>query len=208
MTASARPVAVPGVVSACVAPVALIGGFTLAALAYPGGFDSAHGTISALAALGSPVRTLMTAALVVTGVCHVVTATSLRALRMPARALLAVGGVATLAVAAFPLPVTGTAPSHAVAAGVAFLAMSLWPGWIRARSGELPPVLRPPVTASVAAILTVMALTFFALAAGASTPIPLGTLERVLAGAQAVVPLLVVVALLTDVSRRRRAGAR
>lgn len=183
--------------SSAVAPVALIGGFTVAALTYPGGFDAAHGTISALAALGSPVRALMTVALLVTGVCHVVTATSLRALRIPARALLAVGGVGTLAVAAFPLPVTGTAAAHAAAAGVAFLAMSLWPGWIRARSGDLPTVLRPAVTVCVAVVLTAMALAFFVLVGAGATSIPLGTLERVLAGAQALVPLLVVVALLT-----------
>ena len=193
--------------SSALAPVALIGGFTVAALTYPGGFDAAHGTISALAALGSPVRALMTTALLVTGACHVVTASSLRGLRAPSRVILAVGGGATLAVAAFPLPQVGSSAAHAAAAGVAFLAMSLWPGWIRARSGDLPPVLRPRVTTSVAAVLTVMALIFFVLVAG-STTLPIGALERVLAGAQAVVPLLVVVALLTGVSRRRRGAGR
>lgn len=194
--------AVPGIVSSAVAPVALIGGFTLAAISYPGGFDSASGTISALAALGSPVRVLMTAALLVTGVCHLVTAASLRALRPPSRAILGVGGAATLAVAAFPLPETGTSSAHAAAAGAAFLALSLWPGWIRARDEPLPRTLRPAVTRGVALGLTLLALLFFALAAGAAPGLPLGTVERVLAGAQAVVPLLVVLALVTPSEER------
>ena len=199
--ASGRPVAIPGMVSSVVAPVALIGGFTVAALSYPGGFDSAHGTISALSAEGSPVRALMTAALLVTGACHVVTAASLRALRPASRAILAVGGVATIAVAAFPLGADGRSSAHAVAAAVAFLALSLWPAWIHARTGALPRLLRPRVARAVALVLTAMALAFFVLVAGDATSLPLGTLERVLAGAQALVPLAVVLALLDRTSR-------
>lgn len=170
----------------------------MAAATYPGGFDSGRGTISALAALGSPVRGLMTAALLVTGVCHIVTASSLRALRPASRVILAVGGAATIAVAVFPLDAAGRSAAHAVAATVAFLAMSLWPGWIRARVGALPRLLRPSVTRSVAAVLTALALLFFALVAAGSTTLPVGAVERVLAGAQAVVPLLVVLALLAS----------
>jgi len=201
MMAPGRPVAAPGIVSAGVAPVALIGGFTVAALAYPGGFDSSHGTISALAAVGSPVRALMTAALLITGACHLVTAASLRALRPASRATLAVGGAATIAVAAFPLAVDGRSAAHAAAAAVAFLALSIWPALIRARTGALPPLLRPTVTRGVALVLTAMALAFFVLVAGDATSLPLGTLERVLAGAQALVPLVVVLALVTTPAR-------
>ena len=179
MMAPGRPVAAPGIVSAAVAPVALIGGFTVAALAYPGGFDSSHGTISALAAVGSPVR----------------------ALRPASRATLAVGGAATIAVAAFPLAVDGRSAAHAAAAAVAFLALSIWPALIRARTGALPPLLRPTVTRGVALVLTAMALAFFVLVAGDATSLPLGTLERVLAGAQALVPLVVVLALVTTPAR-------
>lgn len=199
-----RPVAVAGIVSSAVAPVALIGGFTVAALAYPGGFDSAHGTISALAALGSPVRMVMTTALLVTGVCHLVTAWSLRGLRRTARVLLATGGAATVAVAAFPLGVDGRSAAHAAAATIAFLALSLWPAWIRARTGELPPLLRPGVTRGAALVLSVMSLAFFVLVADDATSLPLGTLERVLAGAQALVPLAVVLALVADPAKAWR----
>src|SRR5258706_7467233 len=56
-----------GVLSAGLAPVFLIGGFTVAAAVQPPGFSSVRDTISALAGLGAAHRWLMTAAFVGTG---------------------------------------------------------------------------------------------------------------------------------------------
>ena len=55
------------VLSATLAVVALVGGWTWAAAVQPGGFDSGSESISALAASGTPHRWIMTTALVLTG---------------------------------------------------------------------------------------------------------------------------------------------
>ena len=65
------------VLSATLALVALVGGWTWAAAAQPGGFDSGAESISALAASGTPHRWIMTTALVLTGLAHLVTAWAL-----------------------------------------------------------------------------------------------------------------------------------
>ena len=92
------------VLSATVAVMARVGGWTWAAALQSGGFDARAETISALAATATPHRWVMTTGLVVTGLAHVVTAWALGAAHRTGRAVLAAGGVATLAVAALPLP--------------------------------------------------------------------------------------------------------
>jgi hypothetical membrane protein len=89
-----------GLVSSVAAPVLLIGGWTVAAGRQRGGFDPVVETISALAAHGADDRWLMTTALAGLGACHVTTALALRSAASPGRVLLALGGVATLLVAA------------------------------------------------------------------------------------------------------------
>ena len=66
-----------GVVSASLAPVFLIGGWTLAASLQPAGYSAVRDTIRALAGLGARDRWVMTAGLVGLGVCHVVTSLAL-----------------------------------------------------------------------------------------------------------------------------------
>ena len=89
--------------SATVGVLALVGGWTWAAAVQPGGFDGGNESISALAGPGTPHRWIMTTALVLTGLAHLVTAWALVPGRRTGRILLAAGGVATLAVAALPL---------------------------------------------------------------------------------------------------------
>lgn len=121
-----RPVAWWAVLSSATAPVLLIGGWTIAADRQPA-FDPIGGTISALAAYGSTDRWIMTLALAGLGICHAVTALGLRPAASPGRIVLAVGGLATVLVAAFPLPAAGGSTAHGVAAGIAFAALGLWP---------------------------------------------------------------------------------
>ena len=73
------------VVSASVAPIALIGGWTLAATRQPAGYDPVRDTISALAARHAADPWIMTAGLAVLGACHVVTAAGLTDVGRPAR---------------------------------------------------------------------------------------------------------------------------
>ncbi len=178
------------VLCALVAPVSLVLGWTWAAAAQPGSFDATEQTISALAAADAPHRWIMTGALVLTGAGHVVTALALSAARRAGRAVLAAGGLATLAVAAFPLPSrTGTGAAHAVAATAAFLLLGLWP-WFASREGA-GLGLRPVVARAAAAALTaasVLVLLQILLGVGGA-----GLTERVLAGSEATWPLVVAV---------------
>lgn len=163
--------------SAAAAPVALIGGWTWAEAYRPDGYHPLHDTLSALAAQQGTAGEVMTAALAVLGGCHLITAAGLPEAGPVARGLLALGGAATIAVAALPQPSAG----HLPAAAVAFVALALWP----AASG-----LPGRRTARLAALTLVALLGWlaFELRGGAL----LGLSERVVAGAEALWPLVVV----------------
>lgn len=174
--------------SAC-APVLLIGGWTAAGRLQSGGFDGTTETISALAAVTADERWLMTTALAGLGLCHLVTAAGLTAAAPAGRCTLAAGGAATMLVAAFPLPASGSSTAHAAAATAAFLALALWPAVAWRRAAPTPPALRPAVSVGAAALLLGLVGWFAAsLATGAAT----GLAERVAAGAQAGWPLIAV----------------
>jgi hypothetical protein len=110
--------------------------------------------------------------------------------------LLAGGGAATLLVAAFPLPAGGTSVRHAVAAGISFTALTLWPALASRRGPGVPAVLRPAVAMPVTALFVGLA-GWFTVQLHDGTD--LGLAERVLAAAEATWPLLV-----TVVARRYR----
>ena len=79
------------------APLFLVGGWTLAQSAQSGGFDPVRQTISALAATGTDHRWIMTIGLAGLGLCHLTTALGLVSAAPAGRALLALGGLATVA---------------------------------------------------------------------------------------------------------------
>ena len=209
------------VASAVAAPLAMIGGWTVAA-ALEDGFDATRETISALAAAPTGAPWVMTAGLAVTGVAHVVTASGLRPVPRAGRVLLALGGLGTAAVAA--LPVDRFGPAHGLAAGIAFGALALWPAasWRRVgrargegggagvRQPDVLPaamrsaVLRPAVGLGAAAVLLGL-LGWFVLELQHATPTDgalTGLTERLLAGAQSLWPLVVVLALRSADGRR------
>lgn len=179
------------VVSAAVAPLALIGGWTWAQARQPPGFDPLRDTISALAARGAPDRWIMTTGLLVLGLAHLLTAGGLTEARPGGRLLLAVGGIATAAVAALPQPADG----HVVAAGIGFLALGLWPA-----AGALPS--RRIGLLGTAGLVLLLGWLALELRGGQL----LGLTERFLAGAEALWPLGVVLIVLTGRRRRTQAG--
>ncbi len=190
-------------IPAVTAPVALIGGWTLAAALRPAPFDPVTQTISALAGRGEPNRWVMTTALVVVGVSHLGTAAALRPAAPAGRLLLAIGGLATIGVAALPLPqaVAETDPgsrAHAAVAGIAFVALAAWPA-LAGRRRAPAPVLTRRVGAAAAAVLLCL-VGWFAAELSREGP-RVGLTERLAAGAQALWPLAAVVAL-----RPRRAA--
>ncbi len=188
-TPAPRPVAWWAVVSATLAPVALIGGWLVAAAVQPAGYDPVRQTISVLAGHAAEHRWLMTAALAVVGGCHLVTAAGLRSVRSAARGLLTIAGVASLAVAVFAEPARGSSGVHVASAGIAMVALSLWPLTVAVRgTGGLL-----GVRASVAAGLTELALLAWLgieIRGGAQ----LGVAERAATAAQVLWPLAVAIA--------------
>jgi hypothetical membrane protein len=180
-----------GVLSSTAAPVLLVGGWTVAAALQPGHFDPVTGTISALAAHGAADPWVMTLALAGLGVCHITTGLALRPATKPGRWLLAAGGVATLVVAANPLPADGGGSlPHGLAAGAGFVALAVWPaiGW--RRGGCLPAALRAAVSSAAAVALVGLLGWFAAELWGGGGQV--GLAERVLAAAEAAWPLAAV----------------
>ncbi len=173
-------------VSAASAPVLLIGGWQLAAAHQPGGFDPVSQTISALAAHGATDRWIMTTGLAGVGACHVITALGLRPAAVAGRVLLAVGGAATVAVAAFPQPVTGASTVHVTAAAIAFPALALWPALTWQRGTQPGRAVSLAAASGLLGLLGWFGLEY--LGSGAR----IGLAERALAGAQALWPLAAV----------------
>lgn len=163
-------------VSAALAPLALIGGWTVAATRQPADYDAVRDTISALAAREATDPWLMTTGFVVLGGCHVVTAAGLTGARAAGRLALGAGGVSVLLVAWFAEP----APEHVPVATASFVLLTVWPalsGLPTRRTGWL-------VTGALAVLLG-----WFAVELGGPRS---GLAERVVAGAQVLWPLAVV----------------
>ncbi|MDT4913056.1 MAG: hypothetical protein QOC66_2184 [Pseudonocardiales bacterium] len=168
-------------VSAGLAPVALIGGWSVAASRQPDGYDSVRETISALAARGATDRWIMTAGLAILGLCHVATAAGFGEIGPGSRVVLGVGGVATTLVAALPQPNA----AHVPVATVGFVALAVWP------CGSLLSFRRARATA-VVVLMCLLAWLAVELHGGSL----LGLSERVLAGAEALAPLAFAAAVL------------
>ncbi|QTE30427.1 DUF998 domain-containing protein [Pengzhenrongella sicca] len=201
-----RPTPAPAVrrwalAAATLAPIGMIGGWTLAAARQESDFDAVRETISALAAQTATLPVIMTAGLALTGVGHVATALALRPAARPGRLLLAAGGVATALVAA--LPVDASPRAHGLAAAVAFGALSVWPV-AAARSGTTGVLGRRTGAVATGVLLALLAWFVVELQGlgpddGAAT----GLAERAVAAAQSLWPLVVVLAL-----RSARGGRR
>jgi Protein of unknown function (DUF998) len=69
----------------------------------------------------------MTVALAGLGVSYAATAVGLAPVRSVARVALALGGIGTVLVAAFPQPAEGNSVAHTVAAATGFIALGAWP---------------------------------------------------------------------------------
>jgi hypothetical membrane protein len=191
-----------GLISAAAAPVLLVGGWTLAAGLQPGSFDPVTGTISALAAVGAADRWVMTLALALVGACYVITGVALRPAARAGRLLLTAGGAATMLVAVFPETAgAGGSLPHTIWAAVAFVALAVWPAAARGRGPLVPAWLLPGACAAAAGVLLILLVWFGTELIGGGRPV--GLAERVLAAAEAVWPLAVVLALSLPVTPHR-----
>jgi hypothetical membrane protein len=191
-----------GVVASAVAPVLLVGGWTVAAGLQPRSFNPVADTISSLAAQGAADRWVMTLALAGVGACYVMTGLALRPAASAGRLILMTGGVATVLVAANPEPAGGGGSlPHTFWAAIGFIALAAWPFGARTPGPLVPAGLRPAVSASAAGVLLGLLVWFGAELIGGGRQV--GLAERVLAGAQAVWPLAVVLTCRRSQSRAR-----
>ena len=182
-------------ISAACPPILLIGGWTLAAHLQPGGFDSATETISYLAGYAATDRQIMTLAIALAGIAHMVTALGLRPVGKLGRVTHAVGGLAMLGVAASPLPILGSSAAHGVWATLAFIALAVWPALgLRRRSPGLSRSLTAPIALIAAASLCGLLAWFFLEVALDGSLV--GLSERVAVAAEAFWPFIVVLACL------------
>jgi hypothetical protein len=96
-------------------------------------------------------------------------------------------------VAAFPETAgDGGSLPHTIWAAVGFVALAVWPLAARGRSPLVPAWLRPVVCSAAAGVLLGLLVWFGTELIGGGRPV--GLAERVLAGAQALWPLAVVLA--------------
>jgi hypothetical protein len=178
-------------VSAAVAPVLLISGWTFAAGRQRGTYNAVADTVSALAAEGAADRWVMTLAFLLAGAFEVVTGLSLRPAAAAGRLILMAGGVAGLLVAASPEPAGGGGSvRHMSVAAAGLVALAAWPAAARRRGPSVPWGLRPAVSAGASAVLLAVLLWFGAelLTSGGQA----GLAERLLGGLQTLWPVLVI----------------
>ena len=173
-------------------------GSSLAAWLQRGDFDSVTATISALAARDADRRWVMTSALIGVGLAHMTTAAALRPAAPAGRVVLALGGLATLGVAAAPQPSgDGSSGLHTGFATVAFLSLAVWPAFSALRTVaraavafRRPLVFRSPVALGATAVLVGEMVWFFVELRSDGQLI--GLSERLAAGSQALWPMAAV----------------
>ncbi len=199
-----------GVISSTGSPVLLVGGWTVAARLQPRSYNPVADTISALAAVGAADRWVMTLAMAAVGACYVVTGLALRLAAPAGRVILIAVGVATILVAANPERAgAGGSLPHTFWAAVGFISMAAWPtaGRIRetsvrgtvVRGSRVPYGLRPAVSLGATAVMAGLLGWFGAELISGGRQV--GLAERVLAGTQAVWPLVVVLTCLGVTAR-------
>jgi hypothetical protein len=141
----------------------------------------------------------MTVALYVLGVCHFATAIGLRAAAFSGRVVLACGGVASVVVALSPDPAGGTSLRHLVSTGIGFTLLALFPVLAVEPDTSAVWALRPTTGTVVTAVMAAGAAWFLIELHGHSIA---GLAERILTAAQAVWPLVVVVACVASLRHR------
>lgn len=149
------------VVSTAGAAFALVAGWLTAASLQAAGTDWSQASMTALAARDTPHRWAMTLAFALTGLAHLVGAWALPRLRWPGRGILALGGAATLVLAATPAESAANGSwLHTAVAVLALAAGASWPWWTG--RGRIPRA----VTASLLALIATLLLTVGSPAAG------------------------------------------
>jgi hypothetical membrane protein len=189
-----------GIASSGLAPVLLIGGWTVAADLQPAPFDAVSRSISTLAAQGMPYRWVVTMAILGVGACDIITGLALRPAADGGRLLLIFGGLCGMLIAANPQHRHSGSPAHEAFSLIAVVILTLWPVTAIRRAPDAPVALRPRVAYAAAGLNLALLLWFTAELFGGPQ---LGLAERAVTADQALWPFVVV---LTVVAARPRAS--
>lgn len=194
MTTPRELIGRPAIFSAWLAPVLFIGGTAIAGLVSPG-YDPVRQTISELAAGDASTRIVATILFVLTGLCHLVTVTFAHGIGIAGRIAFLIGALASLGVAAFPLPsVAGRSATHNAFAITGFVLLAAWPVLGMRLRPDFPWLVRPAGSILGTGLLTGLCLLFLTFWLTHSSP-QIGLLERIAADAESIWPALVATAL-------------
>jgi hypothetical membrane protein len=200
-----HPIALASSISAII----IFGGSTLIAEVITPGFDPVRQTISELAAGDAPTRVFVTIAFVLTGACHMLTASFTPGIGAPGRVALFAAGISTELVAAFPLPtMASTSTAHRFAAMLGFVLLAVWPALGMRVDRDLPFLLRPWGAIASTVFIATFCFIFLGIWANPSA-IAVGVWERLAADIEGVWPAVVVLTLwFAQRARRKRATAK
>jgi hypothetical membrane protein len=194
---------VPGwaVASAALSPVLLTAGWLVAGALQPASYDPIRKTVSVLAGHAGTDRWIMTGTLFLVGGCHLVTAAGLAAVRVPARVLLIVAGMASIGIAASPEPVVGSTPQHLAWTALGAVTIAVWPAFVAQRASARPLLLSTRGSAAVTVVFVALLGWLVIETQGGSD---LGLAERLSSSVQTSWPFIVAVALRRSTSRPRQ----
>lgn len=189
-----RPVPWWSLLSAAIAPVALITGWLVVQMRQPASYNPIHDTLSSLSPVDPVDRAILLGAPGVLGICQIVTAAGLRPIAAAGRIILAIGGAALAMTVLFPQR-AGSLTAHGLVAGTAFIAFALWPVAAalapQAETLPDPPWAIRPLVVRTAAVVLVLLVGWFAGELFLGTQA--GLAERVTSAADVLWPLTVVV---------------
>ena len=199
-----HPIALASSISAII----IFGGSTFIAEVITPGFDPVRQTISELAAGDAPTRVFVTIAFVLTGACHMLTASFTPGIGAPGRVALFAAGISTELVAAFPLPtMASTSTAHRFAAMLGFVLLAVWPALGMRVDRDLPFLLRPWGAIASTVFIATFCFIFLGIWANPSAT-AVGVWERLAADIEGVWPAVVVVTLwFAQRARRMRVEA-
>src|ERR1700722_2868964 len=189
------------VISAGLAPILLTAAYLVAGILQRSSYRQVRTTISAMAGQAGTDRWVMTGGIFLVGCCYLVTAAGLTGIRMSARALLAVAGVAGIGIAASPEPARGATPRHLAWTVLGAVTIAVWPAFAARRAVPRPLILSVYGSAAVTVVFLAQLGWLLAETRGGSV---LGLAERLTISIQTCWPFIIAVAL--HRTRRPRSG--
>jgi hypothetical protein len=143
----------------------------------------------------------MTGAIFLVGGCHLVTAVGLTRVRVSARLLLIVAGLAGIGIAASPAPAKGPTQQHLAWTALGAITIAVWPVFVARRTPRRPLILNFYGSAAVTAVFVALLGWLVVETHGGSA---LGPAERLTSSVQTSWPFTVAIALRrTHTSARR-----